>query len=99
MRTITSRVSKDVLDLPPQPHVTYPCLLSAEGQRVYRDLEEDFIAEVKGGTVTAANAMVKLLRLQQVAGGWGQNADGELHRADAAKQNLLKDTLEDIGSS
>ncbi len=29
MRTITYRVSKDVLDLPPQTHVTYTCELSA----------------------------------------------------------------------
>ncbi|MBI3896450.1 MAG: DEAD/DEAH box helicase [Acidobacteria bacterium] len=97
MRTITFRVSKDVLDLPPQTHVTYTCSLSSEAQRIYRDLEEDFIAEVKGGTVTAANAMVKLLRLQQVAGGWAKTDDGQLHRVDSAKQKLLADTLEDIG--
>ena len=99
MRTITFRVSKDVLDLPLQTHVTYHCALSSEAQRIYRDLEEDFIAEVKDGTVTAANAMVKLLRLQQVVGGWAKTDDGQLHRVDSAKQNLLKDTLEDIGSS
>ena len=99
MRTITFRVSKDILDLPPETHVTYHCVLSPEAQRIYRDLEEDFIAEVKDGTVTAANAMVKLLRLQQVAGGWAKTDDGQLHRVDSAKQNLLKDTLEDIGSS
>jgi SNF2 family DNA or RNA helicase len=29
MRTITFRVSKDVLDLPPQTHVTYTCSLSS----------------------------------------------------------------------
>ena len=97
MRTITFRVSKDVLDLPPQTHVTYHCALSSEAQRIYRDLEEDFIAEVKDGTVTAANAMVKLLRLQQVAGGWAKTDDGQLHRVDCAKQKLLQDTLEDIG--
>ncbi|MBI3697416.1 MAG: DEAD/DEAH box helicase [Acidobacteria bacterium] len=99
MRTITCRVSKDVLDLPPQTHVTYHCALSAEALRIYRDLEEDFIAEIKDGTVTAANAMVKLLRLQQLAGGWAKTDDGKLHRVDSAKQELLKDTLEDIGAN
>jgi SNF2 family DNA or RNA helicase len=97
MKTITFRVSKDVLDLPPETHVTYECDLSAEALRVYRDLEEDFVAEVRDGRVTAANAMVKLLRLQQVAGGWVKTDDGQYHRVDAAKQNLLADTLEDIG--
>jgi SNF2 family DNA or RNA helicase len=97
MRTITYRVSKDVLDLPPQTHVTYHRTLSAEAQRIYRDLEEDFVAQVKDGTITAANAMVKLLRLQQVAGGWVKTDDGQYHRVDSAKQELLRDTLEDIG--
>lgn len=97
MRTITFRVSKDVLDLPPETHVTYRCALSPEAQRVYRDLEERFIAEVEDGTVTLKNAMVKLLRLQQVAAGWVKTDDGQLRRVDFAKQELLKDTLEDIG--
>lgn len=98
MKTITFRVSKDVLDLPPETHVTYECELSPEALRVYRDLEEDFVAEVRDGRVTAANAMVKLLRLQQVAGGWVKTDDGQYHRVDSAKQNLLADTLEDIGA-
>ncbi len=97
MKTITFRVSKDVLDLPPETHVTYECDLSPEALRVYRDLEEDFVAEIRDGRVTAANAMVKLLRLQQVAGGWIKTDDGKYHRVDSAKQQLLQDTLEDIG--
>jgi SNF2 family DNA or RNA helicase len=99
MRTITYRVSKDVLDLPPQTHVTYHCELSREAQRIYRDLEEDFVAEVLDGRITASNAMVKLLRLQQVAGGWVKTDDGQHHRVDSAKEKLLADTLEDIGSN
>jgi SNF2 family DNA or RNA helicase len=97
MRTITYRVSKDVLDLPPQTHVTYHCELSAEAQHIYRDLEEDFVAEVLDGRITASNAMVKLLRLQQVAGGWVKTDDGQHHRVDYAKEKLLADTLEDTG--
>jgi SNF2 family DNA or RNA helicase len=38
-----------------------------------------------------------LLRLQQVAGGWAKADDGHYYRVDHAKQNLLADTLEDIG--
>jgi SNF2 family DNA or RNA helicase len=98
MRTITYRVSKDVLDLPPQTHVTYHCELSAEALRIYRDLEDDFVAEVRDGRITVSNAMVKLLRLQQVAGGWVKTDDGQHHRVDSAKEKLLADTLEDIGS-
>ena len=47
--------------------------------------------------VTAANAMVKLLRLQQVANGIAKTDDGVEQRIDNSKQKLLTDTLEDIG--
>ena len=47
--------------------------------------------------MTAANALVKLLRLQQVANGIVKTDDGEEHRVDDAKKRLLADTLEDIG--
>jgi hypothetical protein len=52
------------------------------------------VARVMDGTVTAANAMVKLLRLQQVTGGCVPTDDGTTHRVDSGKQKLLADTLE-----
>lgn len=94
----TFRVGKEVLDLPPETHVTYHCDLSPGAQRIYRDLEEDFVAQVREGVVTAANAMVKLLRLQQVTGGVVPTDDGAVHRVDDSKREMLADTLEDIGS-
>lgn len=97
MSRITFRVGPEVLDLPPATHVTYYCDLTPEAARIYRDLEEDFVARVKDGTVTAANALVKLLRLQQVVGGCVPTDDHVVHRVDSNKQKLLADTLEDIG--
>jgi SNF2 family DNA or RNA helicase len=97
MRRVTFRVGKDVLDLPQQTHVTYRCTLSEECRAIYQAIEEDFIAQVEGGTITVANAMVALLRLQQIAGGWLKTDDGQYRRVDWAKQRLLEDTLEDIG--
>jgi len=97
MSRITFRVGKDVLDLPPETHVTYHCDLASEGRRIYKDIEDDFVAQVRDNTVTAANALVKLLRLQQVANGIVKTDDGEEHRVDDAKKKLLADTLEDIG--
>lgn len=97
MSRITFRVGPEVLDLPPATHVTYYCDLTPEAARIYRDLEEDFVAHVKDGTVTAANALVKLLRLQQVVGGCVPTDDHIVHRVDSSKQKLLADTLEDTG--
>jgi SNF2 family DNA or RNA helicase len=97
MRRVTFRVGKDVLDLPPETHVTYRSTLSPECQAIYRAVEEDFVAQVEGGTVTVANAMVALLRLQQITGGWVKTDDERYRRVDWAKQRLLEDTLDDIG--
>jgi SNF2 family DNA or RNA helicase len=97
MSRITFKVGDEVLDLPPATDVTYHCVLTGEAARIYKDLEEDFVARVKDGTVTAANAMVKLLRLQQITGGCVPTDDHTIHRIDSAKQRLLADVLEDIG--
>ena len=82
MSRITFKVGDEVLDLPPATDVTYHCVLTGEAARIYKDLEEDFVARVKDGTVTAANAMVKLLRLQQMTGGCVPTDDHTIHRID-----------------
>jgi SNF2 family DNA or RNA helicase len=97
MSRVTYRVGKEVLDLPPETDVTYHCDLGSEARRIYKDIEDDFVAQVRDGMVTAANAMVKLLRLQQVANGIAKTDDGVEQRIDNSKQKLLADTLEDIG--
>jgi SNF2 family DNA or RNA helicase len=54
-----------------------------------------------GGVVTAANAMVKLLRLQQITGGFvKRDGDEEATPVDQenAKAALLADTLEDLAA-
>jgi SNF2 family DNA or RNA helicase len=97
MGQIMFRVGSEVLDLPPATEVTYHCVLTGEAARIYRDLEEEFVARVKEGIVTAANAMVKVLRLEQVTGGCVPTDDGAEVRIDSAKLRLLADTIEDIG--
>jgi SNF2 family DNA or RNA helicase len=97
MRQFTFRVGKEVLDLPSETNETCYCYLDREGMRVYRGLEQEFVAEVKAGTITAANAMVKLVRLQQVTGGTVRTDSGAEIQVDGSKRALLLDTLEDIG--
>ena len=95
--SICFRVGKEVLDLPPELHVEVPVRLSPEGMRVYRDLDRDFRAEVLGGEVTVSNAMVKLLRLQQVTSGWLKTDQGTEVEVDHAKCAALSDLFEDMG--
>jgi len=49
------------------------------------------------GTVTPANIMVKLLRLQQLTGGTVIDDDGNRVRVSQAKQNLLADVFDEVG--
>ena len=60
----------DVLDLPPATHTIIECELEPEARKIYDQLDEELIAEVADGTVTAANGAVKLGRLLQLTGGW-----------------------------
>ncbi len=77
-------------------HMTRECELGPEGKRIYKALEKDLIAEVDAGQITAANAMVKLLRLQQVTGGSVRDDDGNQRVVDESKRKLLADVLEDL---
>lgn len=66
------RVDKDdVLDLPPKLYNKIRVDLTPEQRRIYTEVKEEWRTILKDGTeVTATDAMVRLLRLQQVACGY-----------------------------
>lgn len=103
------QVTADVLDLPEAMHHTRRFTLPAAAQKVYADMEQDFIAEVEEGVITAANALVKTLRLRQVVSGFiklddnpllpkvrGMPASGEIVDIHDGKARLLADLAEDV---
>lgn len=94
------RVTADeVLDLPEAIHETLSVELSPKVQRFYRSLEREMVAEIESGKVTAANALTKLLRLQQATGGYAR-VDGYAHVTPidgvSTKRLTLQDRLEDL---
>lgn len=91
------RAEKGAVQLPDAVHVDRYGRLEAKASRIYDDLEAELMAEVEDGTVTAANALVKLLRLQQLTGGWLRDDDGAEHSVSTAKADMLRDTIEDFG--
>ena len=102
MAPITFQATKDVLDLPPVHHVERVVRLGEKAMKVYNDLDRHMYAAVKAGEVTAANALVRLLRLQQVTSGFLPVADPDsggtvVERVDDAKREALQDILEDVG--
>jgi SNF2 family DNA or RNA helicase len=91
------RVKKeDVLSLPPAVHQTRYCTLSSKAQLVYDSLENSLAADVGKGLVTPANALVRLLRLQQVTSGYVTTDEAAQVFLDEAKQDCLTDVLEDL---
>jgi SNF2 family DNA or RNA helicase len=60
----------ECLDLPPKLYQRVLVEMSDEQRRVYRDLRRDYIAEMKGHELVAELALVRMTRLQQIAGGF-----------------------------
>lgn len=97
--TTFHRKSEDVLDLPPIHHVEVAVEMTAKEGRVYTQLEREFCAEVDGGTITPANAMVGLLRMLQATSGFMRLDDSEAARQiddTPSKREAFADLLEDL---
>jgi SNF2 family DNA or RNA helicase len=89
--------SDDVLDLPPVMHLDKRFDLEKEARRVYNALQRDMVARLQSGeTMTMNNALTKMLRLQQVTGGYFQPDGMDITRISTAKQDALIEVLQDI---
>ena len=92
-----SRVKREnVLELPAVTNVILKSTMPKEMQKVYNELHEDLIAQWEQGIVSASNALVKALRLQQLTGGYIRFDDGTDFIMDSPKHDQLKDLLEDL---
>lgn len=95
--------SEDVQSLPEAIDVVRPVIISAYARSLYTTLKNEFVVGIGDGTVTAGNALTRLLRLQQIGSGWARQDrnietgdDGQLIQVDQAKQDVLADLLEDL---
>jgi len=87
----------EVLDLPPFMHDYRTFQLSTKAQKLYDELDRQLFAEIESGKITVANAMVKVLRLQQLTSGYlALDNQEQVTEVDNSKKQALKDLLEDI---
>lgn len=96
--SIAYRVTKEeCLDLPEQVFINRTIKLAPREQDLYNQVLRDSYAELDGGKeVTASTILVKLLRLQQLTGGFLQPDDGGRPvPANSAKLDALQDIIED----
>lgn len=87
---------REVLGLQEPVWVERRVPLEAAARSIYEDLNADLIADVGKGVVTAGNALVRLLRLQQVCSGVVKLADGTKTRVGDEKKRKLAEVLEDL---
>jgi hypothetical protein len=76
MDAVSFRVTKkDCLDLPEKTYVRRLVAMSDEQRRKYIKLRDDALLELQNEEFKVTNVLVKMLRLQQVLGGWLPNLD------------------------
>ena len=101
--SVAYRVTKDeCLDLPEQTFENRYVDFEPEARKIYEQIKRESYAELDGGdTVTATTVLTRLLRLQQLTGGYLQTDEGaKPERVSEAKIKALADILEDyvVGS-
>lgn len=82
--------------LPEQVFEDRYCAMSEKDRKIYESMERDFYTAVEAGEVTASNALVKLLRLQQITSGYIKTDEGVETALGQHKQALLYETIEEI---
>ena len=83
-------------DLPPELFSQRDTNLEPEAWKTYQELEDEMIAEVEAGEITVANGLVKLLRLQQITGGFLKLDSDDVIAISQAKYKLMADVMEDV---
>lgn len=105
--TISTRVTKkEVLqDLPPKLFTTRYFELSPEQEKIYKQIEQEYMVMLEGHVLTMDLALTRLLRLQQVTCGYLPRPDAgpndEPHiilPGKPARLNALQDIIEDIST-
>ena len=91
------RIKKEeCLDLPEKTFEDYPVELDDKSRMLYKQLQKQSIAELEGSEVTANHVLVRMLRLQQLTGGFLVDDNGERHQVNTAKLEALDDIVESL---
>ena len=85
--------ASEVLDLPEIVHCPVPVELEPETRRVYRGMNDTMKVALQSGYITAANAAVKMIRLQQITSGFCIVNEDSLRVVGTEKRDALRDLL------
>ena len=97
LKPFSYRVLKDeCLDLPPKTYMKRIIQLTSEQQRVYDQMKQMALAELKGKMVTTVNVITQLMRLQQITCGHFKADDGSMQEIKNNRVTELMDLLEEV---
>ena len=83
-----------VQKLAPAQDIRLSVTLEPSAFKAYRKLERERVAEFEGQDLTAPHVLPRLLRLQQMTGGWFHGDDGEPKRISRAKAAALETVVD-----
>lgn len=93
--SVAYRVTKEeCLDLPDEvDQIVYACL-NSDAKNIYMEMERKMFAEIEGKEVNASIVLTKLLKLQQITGGFVHSDDGTVVSVSSAKLDAFRDLVE-----
>ena len=96
--SIAYRITKaEALDLPEQVFQNHYCELEPEAKRAYEGLRQMFYAELETGEeISAPIILTRILRLQQITGGFLKDDEGKINKISKAKLNALEEVVSDL---
>ena len=97
LKSFSYRILKDdCLDLPPKTYMKRIIQLTPEQKRVYGQMKQMALAELKGKMVTTVNVITQLMRLQQITCGHFKADDGSMQEIKNNRIDELMDVLEEL---
>ena len=97
IKPFSYRVLKDdCLDLPKKTFMKRIITLTAEQQKVYKQMKEMALAQLNGKLLTTANALSQLMRLHQITCGHFKANDGSIQTVKNNRLSELIDLLEEV---
>jgi len=96
-RKATRVLKKDCMDLPPITYKQVFSEMSATQERMYKQMEKNLVTYLEDKACVASIALVKSVRLMQIASGFFVSDEGEhVSYDDNPRREILKELLEDL---
>jgi len=90
---------EDCLTLPEQVDEIRTVELSVNQKRIYKEMKNDLITEIKNTPITAQVALAKLMKLREITSGFAINTSGqEMDIGESPKIDELNEVIDEAGN-